>query len=149
MNPASLPFPTTRPGASHPIVLHTGRGPLSTHDKLVQQTRKWVALSFFEPILKQMRDSPFHSDLLDGGSGSKAFASMYDERLAERMASDASDSLVKSIVRRIEGSNAYARHARDSMNSQRQSAVRASADRAGAERAKAQSTGAAHVSTYF
>jgi Rod binding domain-containing protein len=125
-------------------VLHAGRGPLSRHDKLVQQTRKWVALSFFEPILKQMRDSPLHSNLLDGGSGGKAFASMYDERLAERMASDASDSLVKSIVRRIEGSNAYARHARDSMNSQRQSAVRASADRA-----KAQSTGAAHVSTYF
>ena len=149
MNPASLPFPTTRPGASHPIVLHTGRGPLSTHDKLVQQTRKWVALSFFEPILKQMRDSPFHSNLFDGGSGGKAFASMYDERLSERMASSASDSLVKSIVRRIEGSQAYARHARQTMNAQRQDGDRANAHRAGANRANAQSTGAGHVSTYF
>ncbi|MGD0390372.1 MAG: rod-binding protein [Tepidisphaeraceae bacterium] len=144
MNPAFLSFPTTRRGASQPIVLHAGRGPLSRHDQLIQQTRKWVALSFFEPILKQMRDSPFHSDLLDGGSGGKAFAAMYDERLAERMASDASDSLVKSIVRRIEGSQAYARHARNSMNSQRQGDVRA-----GAERAGAQFTGAGHVSTYF
>jgi Rod binding domain-containing protein len=144
MNSAFLSFPTARRGASQPIVLHTGRGPLSKHDQLVQQTRKWVAISFFEPMLKQMRDSPFHSNLLDGGSGGKAFASMYDERLSERMASDATDSLVKSIVRRIEGSQAYARHARQSMNAPRQGA-----DRARAERARSQFTGAGHVSTYF
>ena len=50
-----------------------------------------------------MRNSPFRSDLLDGGEGGKAFESMYDERLSERMASDASDTLVQSIVRKIEG----------------------------------------------
>jgi Rod binding domain-containing protein len=138
MNGAFVPLPTTRPGASQPIVLHTGRGPLSRHEKLVQETRKWVALSFFEPILKQMRDSPFRSNLLDGGSGGKAFESLYDQRLAERMASDASDSLVKSIVRRIEGSQAYARQARASMNALK-----------GAHRTNADFPGAAHVSSYF
>ena len=73
------------------------------------QTRKWVAMSFFEPMLEQMRNSPFRSDLFDGGSAGKAFESMYDERLSEKMASDASDTLVQSIVRKIEGGKAYAR----------------------------------------
>jgi Rod binding domain-containing protein len=144
MNWASVPLPATRPGGSQPIVLHTGRGPLSRHEKLIQETRKWVGLSFFEPILKQMRNSPFRSDLLDGGSGGRAFASLYDQRLAERMASDASDTLVKSIVRRIEGSQAYARHSRASMN-----ALLKAADRTDADRANAHFTGADHVSSHF
>jgi Rod binding domain-containing protein len=80
---------------------------MSKHDQLVEQTRKWVAIAFFEPMLKEMRKSPFHSDLLDGGQGGQAFQSMYDERLSEKMSSSASDTLVSSIVRRIEAKKAY------------------------------------------
>ena len=67
--------------------------------------------------------SPFRSDLLDGGEAGKAFESMYDERLSESMASDASDTLVQSIVRKIEGSKAYARQvqkAQQEINSERE-----------------------------
>lgn len=56
----------------------------------------------FGPLLKEVREDPFHSNLFDGGSAGQAFGAMYDERLAERMTSDASDSLVNSIVNRIE-----------------------------------------------
>jgi Rod binding domain-containing protein len=138
MNTGFQPFPTERHGASNPVVLNT-RGPMSRHDKLIQQTRKWVAVSFFEPMLNEMRNDPFHSDLLDGGNAGKAFASMFDERLAEKMSSGASDTLVQSIVRKIEGGKAYAR----------QSAGKMKAEREGADRVSAKSLGASHVPTYY
>lgn len=74
------------------------------HDKLVKATRIWVAQTFYGQMLKQMRNSPFRSDLMDGGRGGRAFAAQLDQHLAERMASArAGDRLVQSIVRRIEG----------------------------------------------
>lgn len=73
------------------------------HDQLVQTTRVWVAQTFFGQMLKQMRNSPFKSDLFDGGRGGQAFQAQLDQRLAERMAvSRAGDRIVNSIVRRIE-----------------------------------------------
>jgi Rod binding domain-containing protein len=88
-----------------------GRHPATAHEKLVDQTRKWVATTFFAPMLKQMRQSPFHSPLLDGGRGGEAFGSLYDQELAGRMTRGTSNKLVNSIVNRIEGRKAYARQA--------------------------------------
>jgi len=143
MNTLYLPIPTA-PGreATKPLNFHPGRGPLSHHDKLIQQTRKWVAMSFFEPMLKEMRNSPFHSNLMDGGEAGKAFGSMYDERLSERMASDASDTLVSSIVRKIEGSKAYAKQAKKAQQG-------IDSEREGADRTRALSTGVSHVAAYY
>jgi len=73
------------------------------HDQLVHAARVWVAQTFFGQMLKQMRNSPFKSGLLEGGRGGQAFANQLDQKLAERMAgSKAADRLVNSIVRRIE-----------------------------------------------
>jgi Rod binding domain-containing protein len=130
MSLSTIPFPTTRRGAAHPIMNIGARGPMSQHDKLVQQTRKWVAMAFFEPMLKQMRESPFHSTLLDGGEAGKAFGAMYDERLAERMASGASDTLVTSIVNRIEQKNAHPKRTKDGLRAEREGADRVRAIRA-------------------
>jgi Rod binding domain-containing protein len=138
MNSALKLFPTERREASNPIVLNT-RGPMSRHDKLIQQTRKWVAVSFFQPMLDAMRNDPFNSKLFDGGDAGKAFGTMFDERLSEKMASGASDTLVQSIVRKIEGGKAYAR----------QSAGKIRAEREGADRVRAKSLGASHVPTHF
>jgi Rod binding domain-containing protein len=139
MNVAYQPIPTYRHHALERIPPIPSHGPYTKHQKLIQQTRKWVAMSFFEPMLKQMRESPFHSDLLDGGEGGKAFASMYDERLSEKIASDASDSLVKSIVKKIEGGKAYARQAQSAIDLERE----------GADRTRGLSLGAAHVSVRY
>jgi Rod binding domain-containing protein len=132
MTLSTNPFPTTRRGAGHPILNFGVRGPMSQHDKLVQQTRKWVAMAFFEPMLKQVRESPFHSTLLDGGEAGKAFGAMYDERLAESMASNASDSLVGAIVKRIEGSRSRPRGTFSVLNAEREGADRVRAARAAA-----------------
>lgn len=75
---------------------------LSRHEQLVKETQKWVAQAFYGTILKQMRDSPFRSDLFDGGRGGQAFGAMYDQELAERMSRGAGSKLVNTIVRHIE-----------------------------------------------
>jgi Rod binding domain-containing protein len=75
----------------------------ANHDKLVKNARIWVAQTFYGEMLKQMRNSPFKSDLFDGGRGGEAFANQLDQKLAERMASGhAGDRLVQAIVRKIE-----------------------------------------------
>jgi Rod binding domain-containing protein len=81
------------------------------HGQLVAQTQKWVAQTFFGQLLKQVRNSPFRSELLDGGRGGQAFGSMYDQRLAEHMARGAGSKLVNSIVKRIEAKQAYQKSA--------------------------------------
>ena len=77
------------------------------HDKLLKQTRNWVAQTFFGTLLKQMENSPFKSEMLSGGRGGEAFSSLYHQRLAEHMARGAGGKLVNSIVRRIEAKAAY------------------------------------------
>lgn len=73
------------------------------------QAEIFVSQAFFGTLLRQMRESPFKSDLFEGGRGGQAFGSLYDQHLAERMASGAGKSLVNSIVRHLEGRKAYAR----------------------------------------
>ena len=73
------------------------------HDQLVKNARVWVAQTFYGEMLKQMRNSPFKSDMLDGGRGGQAFTNQLDQKLAERMASGhAGDRVVQAIVRKIE-----------------------------------------------
>jgi len=77
------------------------------HDQLVTQTQKWVAQTFYGTLLKQVRQSPFHSNLFDGGRGGQAFGSLQDQQMAEHMARGAGQKLVNQIVRRIEAKQAY------------------------------------------
>ena len=146
MDSAFLPMPSSHSVRSNPIGITPGGRALTQHEKLVEQTRKWVAVSFFEPMLKQMRKARFTASSSTAARAGKAFESMYDERLAERMASDATDTLVSSIVSKIEGSKAYARQSagagalKNAVNSERE----------GADRVRAISaTGDANVSSHF
>jgi Rod binding domain-containing protein len=88
----------------------------SQHDKLVRQTQVWVAQTFFGTLLKQMHESPFRSEMFDGGRGGQAFGSLYDQHLCERMAHGAGAKLVHAIVRKIEGGRAYAKQSRVTSN---------------------------------
>jgi len=79
----------------------------TAHDALVKQTQIWVSQTFFGALLKQMRESPFRSELMDGGRGGQAFGSMFDQHLADRMARGSGKKLVNAIVRKIEAKKAY------------------------------------------
>src|SRR4051812_26874427 len=86
----------------------TQRDPFAGMDpKLVRSTQQWVAQTFFGTLLKQMRESPFHSNLFDGGRGGQAFASLQDQQMVERMGRGAGRKLVRAIVRKIEAKRAY------------------------------------------
>jgi Rod binding domain-containing protein len=72
------------------------------HEQLVRSTQQWVAQAFFGTLMKQMRESPFKSDLFEGGRGGQAFTSMYDQKLVEQMSRGAGNKLVNAIVHSIE-----------------------------------------------
>src|SRR4051812_31254498 len=57
----------------------------SQHDLLDKQARMLVGQTFFGTLLKQMRESPFRSELFEGGRGGQAFAPLYDQKLVEHM----------------------------------------------------------------
>ena len=77
------------------------------HAQLTTQAQKWVSQTFFGTLLKQMHESPFKSKLFEGGRGGEAFGRLYDQQLADRMSKASGKKLVNSIVRKIEGADAY------------------------------------------
>jgi Rod binding domain-containing protein len=108
MSHAAAQSPLSAAGASQsPLAL-------KRHNALVKQTQKWVAQSFYGTMLKQMRSSPFHSDIFDGGRGGQMFHSMLDQQLAGHMTRHAAPGLVNSIVQKIEGGKASANYQRQS-----------------------------------
>ena len=77
------------------------------HSQLTKQAQTLVAQTFFGTLLKQMRESPFKDEMFSGGRGGQAFGAMYDQHLAEHMARGAGHKLVRAIVRKFEGKEAY------------------------------------------
>lgn len=102
--------------------LGAAKAPADTHTKLVKQTQNWVAQTFFATLLKQMRESPFKSDLFSGGEGGKSFGSLYDQELSQRMARGSGTKLVNSIVKRIEANAAYRKSIQPTAQSQGEAA---------------------------
>jgi len=84
-------------------------GANSAHEALVRQTQKWVGMTFYGTLLKQVRNEPFRNDTLDGGQGGKMFGSMLDQQLSTRMSRGNGDKLVNAIVNHIEKSSSLAR----------------------------------------
>jgi hypothetical protein len=82
-------------------------GAPSEHEQVVEQSQKWVAQTFYGTLLKQARNSPFHSKLFGGGRGGEAFGALFDQNMAEHMARGSGRKLVNSIARRIEAKKAY------------------------------------------
>jgi Rod binding domain-containing protein len=100
---ASRPLRASKPGVAGRYAAE----PKTQHEQMVEQTRTWVSQTFFGTLLKQMRDSPFKSELFSGGQGGQAFAGLHDQHLAEHMARGAGSKLVNGIVRRLEAQQAY------------------------------------------
>lgn len=86
--------------------LAPGRRRRSREDEVTATARKWVAQTFYGTLLRQMRNSPFKSDLFEGGRGGQAFATLLDQHLADHMARGADARLVRSIARRLSSNRA-------------------------------------------
>jgi len=81
--------------------------PMDQHAQLEKAAGSLVAQTFFGTLLKQMRNSPFKDEIFSGGRGGQAFGEMYDQRMAENMTRGAGQKLVRAIVRKFEGKQAY------------------------------------------
>ena len=83
----------------------------SQQEQLTEFAQKWVSQTFFGTLLKQVRNSPFKSELFSGGRGAEAFGPLYDAEIADRISRASGRQLVQSIVKRIQrpgGTNANA-----------------------------------------
>ena len=85
---------------------------LTDDQQLMEYSQKWVSQTFFGTMLKQMRNSPFKSELFSGGRGGDAFGGMYDQHLADRMARASGKKLAESIVRQLQRQKAQAKPVR-------------------------------------
>ena len=106
-------IPGTREAASHQ----------TRHEQITEQAQKWVAQTFFGTLLKQMRNSPFKSELFSGGRGGEVFGSLFDQEIADRMASAAGSKLVRSVVRQLEANQAYTNASSSAAPAQQRPAV--------------------------
>lgn len=59
---------------------------------------------FLGTMFKQMRDSPFKSELFNGGKGGEAFGGLMDQQLAEHAGGKVAKSLVDAMVKHTMGS---------------------------------------------
>ena len=74
-------------------------------EQLTHQAQKLVAQTFYGTLMKQMHDSPFKSQLMDGGRGGAAFQPLMDQHLIDRMAKASGNKagkLIRSVVRRLD-----------------------------------------------
>jgi len=62
-----------------------------------------LSVAFIKPMLAQMHQSPFKSELFHGGQGEKVFQEHLDTVLADRIATRMNVSLGDAIYRRITG----------------------------------------------
>lgn len=110
------------------LLAHHSNSPLATtpgqqaaakrHKELTTQAQKWVAQTFYGTLLKQMRQSPFKSDLVDGGRGGEMFSELLDQHLAGDMSRSTGSKLVNSLVRQIEGTSVYSKQAKSIMKAE-------------------------------
>lgn len=70
--------------------------------ELTRNAQKLISQTFFGPMLRQMRSSPFKSELFSGGRGGEVFNTLFDQQIADRMASGTNNRLVAAVVRRLE-----------------------------------------------
>src|SRR5580693_7996842 len=80
---------------------------LDPHDPLTKQAQKLVANTFYGTLMKQARNDPFKSDLMDGGRGGEAFGEMLDQHLADHMSRSTGSKLVHTLVNKLKANKAY------------------------------------------
>jgi Rod binding domain-containing protein len=70
-------------------------------EKVRAAAEQLVASTFILPLLAQMRDSPFKSELLHGGKGEDAFGAQLDTQFADRIVQSGNFKLVDQIEQQM------------------------------------------------
>ena len=77
--------------------------PAEQQDKVTETAQRWVAQTFYGTLMRQMRNSPFKSDLFEGGRGGQAIAPLLDQRLIDSMSKGTAKRLTGAIARKLMG----------------------------------------------
>jgi hypothetical protein len=77
--------------------------PAEHQDKVTETAQRWVAQTFYGTLMRQMRNSPFKSELFEGGRGGQAFAPLLDQRLIDSMSKGTANRLTGAIARKLMG----------------------------------------------
>ncbi len=73
-----------------------------TREQMVRQTaEELVATALVKPLLEQMRNDPFKSDLFDGGQAEEAFGAQMDTIMADRMVQGMRLTVVEGVYRTL------------------------------------------------
>lgn len=78
-----------------------------TPNPVRQKVQEFVSQTFIGTLLKQVRDSPFKSDLFSGGSGGQAYQSLYDQQVVNQVAPGLGGRLVDVLERQFTRSPAH------------------------------------------
>ena len=105
LQPLNPPAPPLLPLNDLDRVPGQRQSPQAEQDKVTATARKWVAQTFYGTLLRQMRNSPFKSDLFDGGRGGQAFAPLLDQHLVDSMSKGTANKLTTAIARKLIGKN--------------------------------------------
>ena len=68
-----------------------------------------IASAFILPVLQEVRNSPFKTEMFSGGRGEEVFGQQLDVILAERITQSAGFGLSEALVRQFEGSTTTSR----------------------------------------
>jgi hypothetical protein len=75
----------------------------ATRQEAREAAEQLVATTLVQPLLQQMRNDPFKSDLMHGGMAEDAFGAQLDTQLADRIVRRANWPLVERIVDTVMG----------------------------------------------
>lgn len=78
-----------------------GAVPDKVRAQVRQASEQLVASTLLLPLLQQMREDPFKSDMFHGGSTEDIFAAQLDTELADRMAQGMNLPIVEAVYQRI------------------------------------------------
>lgn len=73
------------------------------HAEAKQAAEQFVASSLIFPLLKQMQNDPFKTDLFHGGFGEDAFMQQWNQVIADRMTQRADLPIVREVENRLMG----------------------------------------------
>ncbi len=68
-----------------------------------QAAEQFVASSLIFPLLEQMQNDPFKTDLFHGGFGEDAFMQQWNQTIADRMTQSADLPIVREVENRLMG----------------------------------------------
>jgi len=113
--PINIPTPDSLPATSSRLgmgaddfqqrlkvaVDEPARDEQARQESLRKSSQQLVATTFVMPMLAQMREDPFKSDLFHGGQTEDIFGQQIDTILAERIVAKADFSIVDAVYRTI------------------------------------------------